>query len=561
VEVHDLWLRRRPTARVDARGRLIVQVESSRPLRGGRAAFGARIYGARGFEIVYRKTAAVQTSSAGMRAEAAYPLAALHQPKYDVNDVRARGRGVVEWRVELWDPAEKRARRFDGRTAVRCQPVPCARDATWSQLPTVRLGPFVDRVTERSAVVSFETDVATSALVWVRNGRGLDRGFASTSTGTRHEVRVEGLAPGAEHRYLVVARDGRGEVTTEASGRFFAARPKGRLRFAVMSDARGSPGGAEYDHDGVNRRVLTPLLGQAVSHGSDLVVFAGDLMTGYTTVPAYYRLQLESFLRAVEPHAGFVPIYEGIGNHEALGRAWSEGWFADAEGPPSSATAFAARVVNPENAPAAEAGVPSYRETVYSFDRSGVHFVMLDSNHHMKNRPDREDHPAEVGFREGWVSDAQLAWLEEDLSRARRRGSRHIFVFTHEPAFPCGGHAGDGMYWGGDPEVVARRDALFDILERHGVLALFTGDEHNYSRLEVDDAVREGSRGRVWQIVTGGAGAPYYAKDPTVPWADRVAAFAPRHHFVLVDVRGDRVEVSAIDLHGERFDHAVLTER
>ncbi|MEO1171275.1 MAG: hypothetical protein AAFX94_04375, partial [Myxococcota bacterium] len=161
---------------------------------------------------------------------------------------------------------------------------------------------------------------------------------------------------------------------------------------------------------------------------------------------------------------------------------------------------------------------------------------------------------------EGWLTQGQLDWLDADLARARAGGARHLFVFTHEPAFPNGGHVQDAMWYRGKVlEVLERRDAFIKILMKHGVLALFSGDEHNYSRTRIDQDVSPGYAGRLWQIITGGAGAPYYAQDVGVPWVKNVESFAPVHHTVLVDVDGDRVRLRAVTTQGETVDSVELT--
>ncbi|MEL6759901.1 MAG: hypothetical protein AAFP04_05810, partial [Myxococcota bacterium] len=139
--------------------------------------------------------------------------------------------------------------------------------------------------------------------------------------------------------------------------------------------------------------------------------------------------------------------------------------------------------------------------------------------------------------------------------------ARHLFVFTHEPAFPNGGHVQDAMWYRGRiPEVLERRDAFLEILFRHEVLAVFFGDEHNYSRTRIDSTLDPKYAGRLWQIITGGAGAPYYARDLTVPWARNVESFEPVHHVVVVDVRGENVWLRAVTTQGETVDAVELTD-
>ena len=333
-----------------------------------------------------------------------------------------------------------------------------------------------------------------------------------------------------------------------------------RFSFAVMSDSRSAVGGDGRNYNGVNRHVLERLMQQAMGRGVELVVFAGDLVDGYVTVPSEYQRQLRAWMESVAPFHMHVPIYEVMGNHELLADAWSEGWMADRAGPLNSQTVFAQAVVNPTNGPPTEAGKPPYDESVYSFDYGSAHFAMVNSNHWHRNRFARDDHPAlPRGQREGMLSAAQLEWLDKDLAAARARGQTHLFVFTHEPSFPTGGHAHDAMYYGGRiPEVLAMRDRFWGTLVRHRAVAAFFGDEHNYSRTLIDTQVDEKYAYPVWNIITGGAGAPYYARDMSVPWADAVKTFKPDHHFVVITVDGPSVRLEARNLREEVIDTAVL---
>ena len=83
--------------------------------------------------------------------------------------------------------------------------------------------------------------------------------------------------------------------------------------------------------------------------------------------------------------------------------------------------------------------------------------------------------------------------------------------------------------------------------------------KHNYSRTRIDDELVEGLEHPIWQLVSGGAGAPYYAQESDVPWADNVEVFDPRQHYVRLRVDGDELELSAISIYGETLDTLTLS--
>ncbi|MEO1483316.1 MAG: metallophosphoesterase family protein [Myxococcota bacterium] len=567
IEIHDLVTAEPP--RVSLEGTtLTVRFTTLMPIQSAKLYIGTLVPGGRFRKPVFRGRANYELFTPQTEHEIRYNVAWLLSPKYDVQDVARRGRGHFAFRLEVQVPPHLRSGQRhpgrvyveDGRVAFRCSTSPCE---DLLQLPTIGLGPMVDLVTATSATVSWLTDVPTLGRVIVRHADGRERAFDSAEASARHEVALAGLEPDTAYRYLVVACDVRGECVDEPAGTLVTPAPAAsRMRFAVMSDSRASIGTPMTAYRGVNRQVVEELFIVATQEQIDFAVFAGDLITGYVTQESAYRRQLLAWQEATEPFAMHLPIYEGIGNHEMLGDAWSTGWLAGRNEGETSETVFAELMVNPKNGPSAQAGEPSLAETVFSFDRGVVHFAALNSNYFYRNKLDRDDHPAadRGGYREGWLTQGQLDWLDADLARARAGGARHLFVFTHEPAFPNGGHVQDAMWYRGTiPEVLERRDAFMKILMKHGVLALFSGDEHNYSRTRIDQDVNPGYAGRLWQIITGGAGAPYYAQDVGVPWVENVESFAPVHHTVLVDVDGDRVRLRAVTTQGETVDSVELT--
>src|SRR5690606_5762353 len=142
---------------------------------------------------------------------------------------------------------------------------------------------------------------------------------------------------------------------------------------------------------------------------------------------------------------------------------------------------------------------------------------------------------------------------------ARANGASFIFVYTHEPGYPNGGHVGDGMYWRGRiASMNERRTAFWQLMSDFEVSAVFHGDEHNYSRLLIDEQMVDSFENPVWQIVTGGCGAPYYNQSRT-SWTDRVVKFSPQEHWVMVDVMNDEeVVLTVFGRNGETLDSFVI---
>ncbi len=569
VQSYQTVFARPPVAAMDEAGGLALRFETTVPAPSVTAYYGTVTPQGALLETRLRKQSRRSISDqAGLLHRIDVPAAALLDEPYDIHDTRHTGRGWVAWRVEVLDLEHGSARVFDGVTPFRCEPIPCARGARYVQLPAFRLSPQVDRVGADRATVSLATDVPTQAVVLVQAAGDEIQRFSGSRADTRHEIELRGLVPQTRYRYQVLAVDARGEVT-RGRGATFRTAPAtddtAAVSFVALSDARSGVGSADEHYAGTNRRVLRQLLARGLERNPDFFLFVGDLVDGYTTEVGVFRFELEAWLETVAPVAAFVPIYEAMGNHEALVDAWTAGWAIGKSGEDSAEAVFGELFVNPRNGPEAEPGAPPYRENVYSFDYGMVHVAIVNSNYWWRSHPDRKDHPAvQHGQREGWVNDAILEWLDQDLKSAHERGARHLFVGTHEPGFPNGGHVGDAMFWDGEiPEVLRQRDKFFRVLARHGVSIFFCGDEHNYSRTRVDERLVPGLARPVWQVTSGGAGAPYYAQNRRVPWVENVAQFDVRQHLVLVRAVRDGLTVEVVAITGEvidRFELAALAD-
>ncbi len=188
-------------------------------------------------------------------------------------------------------------------------------------------------------------------------------------------------------------------------------------------------------------------------------------------------------------------FYPALGNHDRQGRA-------------RSAEAYRARFALPADGPDPE--------RVYAFTYGPARFLVLDSNAASFSLTD------------------QTAWIERELAAARQdRGIRHIFVVMHHPPYSVSLH-------GGQRELRERWTPLF---ERYGVAAVFSGHDHCYQRAEA---------GGIYYFVTGGAGAPLYARGKRISAIDRAAVkrYERVNHYLRVHVVGERIEVTAIRVDG-----------
>ncbi len=500
-------------------------------------------------------------------------LTDLEDEHTDIGRYAANGGGTVEIQLEAWSPRFNQAQLFPARFAYR-------RDAggTYRRVPAITIGPVVDCVTERSAIISWETDLPARGQVILAPLDGAGEVITETTQGVVRgaEIEIGGLPPGTRCNYTVQLIDPADDTALPGRELSFTTAPRAGsdtpFAFAFMSDSRAGVGDPMVRVERVNYATVRRLMAESLRQGADLMLFAGDLVSGYTASRRDFVNQLNAWREAAMPVSGLMPIYEGMGNHEALGPSREDNpnrIGRSHTGSDAPEAVFSEAFVNPRNGPAAEAdGAPMYGETAYSFDWGNAHFVSVNSNYWWDSQPGREG----GGNREGFVMGGQLAWLDRNLRDARSRGQRHLFVYTHEPTFPTGGHLGDGMYWRGRNEEVNRmRDEFVRICSSNGVLAVLHGDEHNYSRTLITSDMPTSMEGAseettastavrpMWQIISGGAGAPFYSQDFDAPWLEHVRSFSPQYHFVLFEVEGDHVRLRAISDTGQVLDEADLT--
>lgn len=472
----------------------------------------------------------------------------------------------IVYRLAVTLPS-KGERYFDGRVYFDPE--------TLADTVNIDFGPIVDQVTSTSAIISWRTDRPATGTVHLAN-----RSLSDQTETTWHQLPVKGLQPGHAYEYSVQSG-----ATRTRGFTFQTDDPGAPFRFATMVDSRESVGPGERRFSGVAGRALALLGSHAYYNDIDFILFAGDLINGYTTSVRDFQLQLEAFQRAMEPVHNRLPIYEGMGNHEALIDIWridGNKVHIDKAGDDSAEAVFADTFVNPANGPADEGPqTPPYAENVYWFDHGNARFFVLNNNYWWVSNPHIYG-----GNLEGYILPNQIDWLREQVALADADPKiQHLFYAAQEPPFPNGGHTADSMwYLGGDTnrdgeineadiDIVEKRNTLWEIISASPKsVAFITGDEHAYSRILITGETPVGHRrtqdGReaafvhpVWQVTSGGAGAPWYDRELHMPWAGELAKHATQPHYALFSVDGPRVTLDVYAQTGQLIDQAVLRER
>ncbi|MBL4634294.1 MAG: metallophosphoesterase family protein [Kofleriaceae bacterium] len=327
-------------------------------------------------------------------------------------------------------------------------------------------GPLLQQVRETSAIVSFDTHLPVAAKVLYGTSAQLGKQAlsAGASLARHHQVKLTGLSPGQVVHYQVVFAGGATEVL-----RFHVPPPREKvLHFAVYGDMRGG--------HRIHAQIVSALQAELI----DFVIVTGDLVLRGSDEADWQR-----FFAVAQPLLARLPFYPVAGNHDR-GSSGDEA---------RRMKEIFVMWPGPTNRPAGGHW--------HSFEQSGVHFVMLDSNHYRNSD--------------------QLAWLEKDLKSARKRGVRAIFAAVHAGPYSRGLHRGNSY----------AEEHYAPLLRKYGVSILFSGHDHLYQRGEVAGLP---------YMVSGGGGAPLYSVrcgikgKPRCKKRDGMQHVAKEYHYILISV-------------------------
>ncbi len=194
----------------------------------------------------------------------------------------------------------------------------------------------------------------------------------------------------------------------------------------------------------------------------------------------------DAFFQTAAPLTAVCPLYPARGNHDRSLELWLANF-------PS-------------------VGGSSY----YAVEHDSLLFLVLDSN--LDLTPGSE----------------QDAWLRQQLDSGP---SLPRLVILHRPIF-------SGGYHGGDEDLQLLLPALF---ADSGVVAVFSGHDHNYERSEY--------RG-VSYFVSGGAGGLIRPGFSCNPYSK---VFANTRNYLILDRQGRSLNCTAYDLDGQVLDSVLLT--
>src|SRR5947207_11606613 len=342
--------------------------------------------------------------------------------------------------------------------------------------PPVAMGPWILDPKPTEATVCWVTDEPSAGRVW----------YGQTSTDhlarddgapvTEHRVIVHGLRPATQYRYSIEGSD-KGGVFTSAP----ETGAEGPIQVLVYGDNRTNSG----DHALVVRA--------ASSERAQLALHTGDMVVN-ARQPWLWR----TWFREEADLLAKMPFIATVGNHELTddGVSYSK-YFQHRD-----------------------------RPAYWSVDYGPVHILVLDSF----------EPKAGATARIAGVSDAQRAWVEEDLRTVPRE--RHVWALVHQGPYAHPAHARSASHGGSE----AVRTMLEAARKIHPIEAVFAGHEHFYERGEISG---------LKYFVLGGGGAPLEDPDATFPG---VQAAQKALSYAVVEVCGCHASGKVKDIEGRVID-------
>lgn len=262
----------------------------------------------------------------------------------------------------------------------------------------------------------------------------------SAPAGTfQFEAKLSGLK--ADTTYYYAIYNGNTRLTKKEDSYRFCTHPvhgeKRDLYFWAVGDSgRGNK---------MQKDVHTAMIDYNKKHNLtlDMYLHVGDMAYGSGKDPEFQN----NFFKIYESTLRNTVCWPAMGNHEGYTSKGKTGIgpYYDAYITPTQGEA---------------GGVPSGKESYYSYDYGRAHFIVLNS-HDLDRRP----------------TAAMAQWLREDLAKTSLKKTDWLIAFWHHPPYTKGSHDSDK-----EKQLIEMRQHIMPILESSGVDLVLTGHSHIYER-------------------------------------------------------------------------------
>ena len=282
-----------------------------------------------------------------------------------------------------------------------------------------------------------------------------------------NKVVINGLIPGAEYKYRVGTAS---PYVIGEEGKFTAYNSKdangqdsSNFNFIFMTDTQQD---TQLDSKLAWNKTL--MASAANMSNAEFIALGGDIVN-FNNI----EVQWTELLHNNRKYVMNIPVMPTAGNHE-INMVWS-GLGKEYYDFNNHFNISYSKAYDSYSETADAALKNGATGTYYSYDYKNVHFVVLNSNDvYISNRAGK-----------GYVlSDAQMKWLEEDLSAAKLNSkTKYTIVYMHHGLYSVG-VAGLG---GDRHETAALRPQLQGVFAKYGVNLVLNGHDHIYSRTKALD--------------------------------------------------------------------------
>ncbi|MCK4547003.1 MAG: metallophosphoesterase [Candidatus Eisenbacteria sp.] len=300
--------------------------------------------------------------------------------------------------------------------------------------------------------------------------------------------------------------------------------PSPVFAFAVIGDTHtiGTPV--------TGKAVYTRIIEQINEIQPDLVVHVGDMIVA----PGFFhrdrgQTSVDTFMTYTRKLDSAIEFYPVLGNHEG-----------EIDGFRLAIDTF-----------------PQFQgRGWYSFDRQGVHFVLVENNTDTADSTRKGYSYCKPNGGLNTPGSRQRRWLDNDL-RLRPPNTRWTFGFGHRAYYGAEGRRFR-------PNIALARtgpDSFCNLIESAGVDVFFNGDQHCYTRtapIRAGKVALPGERGTIY-ITCGGGGGKIHRGRPfpglsDLPDGAYQAGTDSLHFFLLCRVWDDIFRAEVIDTSGVVFD-------
>lgn len=255
----------------------------------------------------------------------------------------------------------------------------------------------------------------------------------------RHTVELTGLKPGTEYLYRVGSAQ-YGYFSDVYTFKTAPSQNNAAFEVLLISDPQAFTNTA-YEKIG---EILSKM-DKVFENGYDFVINTGDLVDNSKNVTQY-----DFYLNTLMGYWANTTHVVAVGNHGKYSFELKDDYNVSSDDVFVEEYNYMLMHFN-FNLPEQDLSTGAY----YSFDYSGVHFTVLNTNDIVDDK----------------LSDAQIEWLIEDLSKTDKK---HKVALMHKSLYSAGSHSYD-------KEIINMRAQLGPIFETNGVHLVLSGHDHTYN--------------------------------------------------------------------------------